>query len=141
MRTADWFLIRLSSVGPEDPVLPVRQAIFSFEDGTDGFTTRQPRDRWHRGAVARVPHRRDARPAGRDPGAGQLVRRPGARVAGPARRSGRAWTNPHSSRTVTESFDDIECPSGVNLDVSRIRVVWVFLNTGGVVHIAHVRAE
>jgi alpha-galactosidase len=49
-----------------------------------------------------------------------------------------AWTNPHSSRTVTEPFDDIECPSGTTLDVSQIRLVWVFLNTGGVVHLDHV---
>ncbi|WP_344489772.1 NPCBM/NEW2 domain-containing protein [Nonomuraea monospora] len=51
------------------------------------------------------------------------------------------WTNPHSSRTVTERFDQISCPVGVTLDRSDIRAVWVFLNTGGEVLIDDIRAE
>ncbi|MFC5828156.1 NPCBM/NEW2 domain-containing protein [Nonomuraea insulae] len=51
------------------------------------------------------------------------------------------WTNAGSSRTVTERFDQLGCPAGVTLDPSRIRGVWVFLNTGGEVHIDDIRAE
>ena len=52
-----------------------------------------------------------------------------------------AWTNPGSSRTIAEKFSEIECGGGVELDPSQIRAVWVFLNTGGVVHIDNIRAE
>ncbi|GAA3828650.1 NPCBM/NEW2 domain-containing protein [Sphaerisporangium flaviroseum] len=52
-----------------------------------------------------------------------------------------AWTNPNSSRTITERFSQIECPAGVTLDPSRIRAIWVFLNSGGEVHIDNLRAE
>ncbi|WP_345565975.1 NPCBM/NEW2 domain-containing protein [Nonomuraea rosea] len=52
-----------------------------------------------------------------------------------------AWTNPHSSRTITERFDQISCPAGVTLDPSAIRAVWVFLNSGGEVYIDNLRAE
>ncbi|GAA4970949.1 NPCBM/NEW2 domain-containing protein [Nonomuraea thailandensis] len=51
------------------------------------------------------------------------------------------WTNPHSSKTVTERFDQLSCPAGVTLDRSDVRAVWVFLNTGGEVLIDNVRAE
>ncbi|MEV0999305.1 NPCBM/NEW2 domain-containing protein [Nonomuraea sp. NPDC050202] len=51
------------------------------------------------------------------------------------------WTNPHSSKTVTERFDQLSCPAGVTLDRSDIRAVWVFLNTGGEVFIDNIRAE
>ncbi|GAA4516277.1 MULTISPECIES: NPCBM/NEW2 domain-containing protein [Nonomuraea] len=51
------------------------------------------------------------------------------------------WIGPHSSRTVTERFDQIACPLGVTLDLADVRAVWVFLNTGGDVHIDDVRAE
>jgi alpha-galactosidase len=155
-----------------DPVLPVRQTIFSFEDGTDGFTTANPGTG---GTVTRSTEFHT------DGAAGLRVETPvpgnwfGAPVPESLDLSGRsglafdmrtedvgsvgeiavqvgdaltwcqagrwAWTNPRSSRTVTESFDDIECPAGVTLDVRDIRVVWVFLNTGGVVHIDNVRAE
>jgi alpha-galactosidase len=52
-----------------------------------------------------------------------------------------AWTNPGSSRTITEKFSEIECPAEVTLDPSQIRGLWVFLNTGGIVHIDNIRAE
>ncbi|WP_169789034.1 NPCBM/NEW2 domain-containing protein [Nonomuraea candida] len=51
------------------------------------------------------------------------------------------WTNAGASRTVTERFDQISCPVGVTLDPGDIRAVWVFLNTGGDVHIDNLRAE
>jgi alpha-galactosidase len=51
-----------------------------------------------------------------------------------------AWTNPNSSRTITEDVEAIECPAGVTLDLSQVRAVWVFLN-GGDVYIDNVRAE
>ncbi|MEV0819625.1 NPCBM/NEW2 domain-containing protein [Nonomuraea rubra] len=51
------------------------------------------------------------------------------------------WTNAHSSRTITERFDQISCPTGITLDRSDIRAVWVFLNTGGEVFIDNIRAE
>jgi alpha-galactosidase len=170
----DWAdpVLSCGAAGPGDPVLPVRQTIFSFEDGTDGFTTANPGTG---GSVSpsTVFHT--------DGASGLRVSTPvpgnwfGAPVPAGLDLSGRsglafdlrtedvgsvgeiavqvgdaytwcqagrwAWTNPHSSRTISESFDDIECPSGTTLDVSQIRVVWVFLNSGGVVHIDHVRAE
>ncbi|MEV0614344.1 NPCBM/NEW2 domain-containing protein [Nonomuraea sp. NPDC050404] len=51
------------------------------------------------------------------------------------------WTNPGSSKTITERFEQISCPVGVTLDPSDIRAVWVFLNTGGEVLIDNIRAE
>jgi alpha-galactosidase len=51
------------------------------------------------------------------------------------------WTNPGGSRTVARGLDEINCPSGVTLDRSDIRAVWVFLNTGGDVWIDNIRAE
>jgi alpha-galactosidase len=50
------------------------------------------------------------------------------------------WTNPNSSKTVTEKLSQISCPAGVTLDPTRIRAVWVFLN-GDDVAIDNVRAE
>jgi alpha-galactosidase len=170
----DWAdpVLTCGDAGPDDPVLPVRQTIFSFEDGADGFTTANPGTG---GTVAQSPEFHT------DGASGLRVETPvpgnwfGAPVPASLDLSGRsglafdmrtedvgsvgeiavqvgdamtwcqagrwAWTNPHSSRTVTESFDDIECPAGVTLDVSQIRVVWVFVNSGGVVHIDNVRAE
>jgi alpha-galactosidase len=52
-----------------------------------------------------------------------------------------AFTNAGTSRTITETFDEIECPAGVTLDLTQIRAVWVFLNGGDQVHIDNVRAE
>jgi alpha-galactosidase len=169
----DWAdpVLSCGDAGPGDPVLPIRQTVFSFETGTDGFTVANPGTG---GTVAPSTFHTDG-------SSGLRVETPvpgnwfGAPVPASLDLTGRsglafdlrtedvgtvgeiavqvgdaltwcqagrwAWTNPHSSRTVTESFDDIECPSGVALDVSQIRVVWVFLNTGGVVHIDHVRAE
>jgi len=170
----DWAdpVLSCGAAGPGDPVLPVRQTVFSFENGTDGFTVANPGTG---GTVAQstafhtdgssglrvetpVPGNWFGAPV---PASLDLTGRSGlafdlrtedvgsvgeiAVQVGDAFtwcQAGRwAWTNPHASRTITESFDDIDCPSGVTLDVSRIRVVWVFLNSGGVVHIDHVRAE
>ncbi|GIE49247.1 NPCBM/NEW2 domain-containing protein [Actinoplanes nipponensis] len=170
----DWAdpVLSCGGAGPDDPVRPVRQTIFSFEDGTDGFTTANPGTG---GAVAQSAAFHT------DGSSGLRVETPvpgnwfGAPVPASLDLGGRsglafdlrtgdvgsvgeiavqvgdaltwcqagrwAWTDPHRSRTITESFDDIECPSGVTLDVTRIRVVWVFLNSGGVVHIDQVRAE
>jgi alpha-galactosidase len=51
------------------------------------------------------------------------------------------WTNPDASRTITRTFSQISCPAGVTLDLTQIRAVWIFLNTGGDVSIDNVRAE
>jgi alpha-galactosidase len=51
-----------------------------------------------------------------------------------------AWTNPQSSRTVTEEFEQIGCPAGVTLDLSQVWAVNVFLNGTDVV-IDNIRAE
>ncbi|WP_156325822.1 hypothetical protein [Nonomuraea sp. SBT364] len=51
------------------------------------------------------------------------------------------WTGAGSSTTVTRRFDQISCPLGVTLGPSRIRAVWVFLNSGGKVRIDDIRAE
>jgi alpha-galactosidase len=50
------------------------------------------------------------------------------------------WTNPNSSRTIAENFSKITCPAGVTLDLSQIRGVWVFLNSGGDDYIDNIRA-
>jgi alpha-galactosidase len=170
----DWAdpVLTCGDASPTDPVLPIRQTIFSFETGTDGFTIANPGSG---GTVARSPAFHT------DGGYGLEVTTPvagnwfGAPVPASLDLTGRsglefdvrtgdvgtsgeiavqvgdeltwcqggrwAWTGAHASRTVTEPFDDIECPSGTTLDVRQIRVVWVFLNTGGVVHIDDVRAE
>jgi alpha-galactosidase len=170
----DWAdpVLTCGDAGPEDPVLPVRQTIFSFETGTDGFTIANPGSG---GTVARSAAFHT------DGGYGLEVATPvagnwfGAPVPASLDLTGRsglefdvragdvgtvgeiavqvgddltwcqggrwAWVGAHASRTITEPFSDLECPSGTTLDVSQIRVVWVFLNTGGVVHIDQVRAE
>ncbi|MFY1669804.1 NPCBM/NEW2 domain-containing protein [Plantactinospora sp. WMMB334] len=51
------------------------------------------------------------------------------------------WINPNASRTVTEEVSDLSCPTGVTLDLSQVRAVWIFLNGGGEVHVDNVRAE
>ncbi|HLL65833.1 MAG TPA: NPCBM/NEW2 domain-containing protein [Micromonosporaceae bacterium] len=50
------------------------------------------------------------------------------------------WTNANSSRTITEEVSHISCPTGVTLDLSQVRGVWVFVN-GLDVQIDNVRAE
>jgi alpha-galactosidase len=52
-----------------------------------------------------------------------------------------AWTAAGTSRTITESFDEIECPAGVELDLTQIHAVWVFLNGADTHHIDNLRAE
>lgn len=52
-----------------------------------------------------------------------------------------AWAGSGTSRTITEAFDEIECPAGVTLDLSQIRAVWVFLNGGDTRHVDNIRAE
>jgi alpha-galactosidase len=52
-----------------------------------------------------------------------------------------AWTGAGTTRTITETIDDINCPSGVSLDLSDVRGIWVFLNGGGVATIDNVRAR
>jgi alpha-galactosidase len=51
-----------------------------------------------------------------------------------------SWTNPNSSRTVTEKVSAIGCPAGVTLDLSQVRAVWVFVNGTGV-QVDNIRAE
>jgi alpha-galactosidase len=51
-----------------------------------------------------------------------------------------AWTNPGSSRTITEKVSAISCPAGVTLDLSQVRAVWIFLN-GEDVYVDNIRAE
>lgn len=51
------------------------------------------------------------------------------------------WTNAGASRTIRRDFDQISCPTGVTLDRSQVRAIWVFLNTGGAVQIDNFRAE
>jgi alpha-galactosidase len=52
-----------------------------------------------------------------------------------------AWTNAGASRTITETVDDIECPSGISLDLSDVRGIWVFLNSGGIAKIDNIRTR
>ncbi|WP_159397391.1 NPCBM/NEW2 domain-containing protein [Sorangium cellulosum] len=50
------------------------------------------------------------------------------------------WTNANSSKTIKAAISGIECPSGVELDLSRVTAVWVYLK-GGTFQIDNVRAE
>jgi alpha-galactosidase len=50
------------------------------------------------------------------------------------------WTNPNSSKTIAENVSKITCPAGVTLDLSQVRGIWVFLNSGGVDYIDNIRA-
>lgn len=49
------------------------------------------------------------------------------------------WTDPGSSRTVTQPFNQLDCPKGVTVDPADIRAVWVFVDGDGVA-IDNVRA-
>lgn len=51
------------------------------------------------------------------------------------------WTNPNSSKTIAEDFSKLTCPAGVTLDLSQIRGIWVFLNSGGIDYIDNIRAQ
>jgi alpha-galactosidase len=50
------------------------------------------------------------------------------------------WTNPNSSKTIAENVSKISCPAGVTLDLSQVRGIWVFLNSGGTDYIDNIRA-
>ena len=51
-----------------------------------------------------------------------------------------AWTNAGATKTISETFDKLSCPTGVTLDQSQITGVWVFLNSADV-YIDNVRAD
>jgi alpha-galactosidase len=51
-----------------------------------------------------------------------------------------AWVNTGTSRTISVTYEELDCPAGVTFDPAEIHAVWVFLN-GGAVHIDDVRAE
>ncbi|HEX6353180.1 NPCBM/NEW2 domain-containing protein [Actinophytocola sp.] len=51
-----------------------------------------------------------------------------------------AWTDAGKSRTVSVTFEELDCPAGVTPDPSQIHAVWVFLN-GGHVYVDDIRAE
>jgi alpha-galactosidase len=50
------------------------------------------------------------------------------------------WTNPNATKTIARSFDDIECPEGITLDLTQVRAVWVYLKDG-TFEIDQLRAE
>jgi alpha-galactosidase len=52
-----------------------------------------------------------------------------------------AWVNPGTSRTITEAIDEIECPAGVELDLSQVTAAWVFLNGGDEAFVDNFRME
>ncbi|GAB3435098.1 NPCBM/NEW2 domain-containing protein [Actinophytocola sediminis] len=52
-----------------------------------------------------------------------------------------AWTNPGTSRTISEAVEEIECPAGVSLDLSQVTGIWVFLNGADTHHLDNIRAE
>jgi alpha-galactosidase len=52
-----------------------------------------------------------------------------------------AWTGPGQTHTVAERYDQLGCPQGVTVDITRIHAVWVFLNGGGTLWIDDLRAE
>jgi alpha-galactosidase len=172
---ADWAapVLTCGSATPADPVLPVERTLFSFEDGTAGWTIANPGDggtmaestafhtdgeyglavttplsgNWF-GRVLEQPvdltgHSRlrfDVRAGPTAGTSGEIAVQVGPDLSWC--QGGRwAWTGPGTSRTITESFDEIECPAGVSLDLSQIRAVWVFLNGGDTHHVDNVRAE
>jgi alpha-galactosidase len=51
-----------------------------------------------------------------------------------------AWVETGTARTISVTFEELDCPAGVTFDPSEIHAVWVFLN-GGEVYIDDVRTE
>jgi alpha-galactosidase len=171
---ADWAapILTCGTATPTDPVLPASRTLFSFEDGTDGFTIANPTGG---GTIEQSPAFHT------DGASGLLVHTPvngnwfGRDLDAPIDLSGSTmlkvdlkaatagtvgefalqvgpdwswcqgglwtWTNQGGSRTITRSFSQISCPSGVTLDLTQVRAVWVFLNTGGDVYLDNLRAE
>jgi alpha-galactosidase len=50
------------------------------------------------------------------------------------------WTNDHSTRTIKAEFSGIECPEGVEKDLTDIRAIWLFVKDA-TVQIDNVRVE
>ncbi|MFL6126551.1 hypothetical protein, partial [Actinophytocola sp.] len=51
-----------------------------------------------------------------------------------------AWVDTATSRTISVTYADLDCPAGVTFDAAQVHAVWVFLN-GGEAYIDDVRAE
>jgi alpha-galactosidase len=51
-----------------------------------------------------------------------------------------AWTEAGTSRTISVTYAELDCPAGVTFDPAQVHAVWVFLN-GGEVYLDDVRAE
>jgi alpha-galactosidase len=45
-----------------------------------------------------------------------------------------------TSRTISVTYAELDCPAGVTFDPARVQAVWVFLN-GGEAYLDDVRAE
>ncbi|XXY51844.1 NPCBM/NEW2 domain-containing protein [Sorangium sp. So ce269] len=50
------------------------------------------------------------------------------------------WTNANASKTIKAAISGIECPQGVELDLTQVTGIWVYLK-GGTFQIDNVRAE
>jgi alpha-galactosidase len=50
------------------------------------------------------------------------------------------WTNPNRTATIKRSLSDLACPAGATRDLTQVRAVWVFLKAG-TFQIDNVRAE
>jgi alpha-galactosidase len=51
-----------------------------------------------------------------------------------------AWVDTGASRTISVTFEELDCPAGVRFDPGEVHAVWVFLN-GGEAYLDDVRAE
>jgi alpha-galactosidase len=50
------------------------------------------------------------------------------------------WVNPNATKTIERKLEQLGCPSGVTLDPTQIRAIWVFLK-GGTFQLDNIRAE
>ncbi|MFI5913003.1 NPCBM/NEW2 domain-containing protein [Dactylosporangium sp. NPDC051541] len=171
---ADWAAPVLTCGGatPDDPVQPQERTLYTFESGTDGWTTANPpsgesvaqssdfhTDGEHGLAITtsaggnwfgtklatpldlsgRTAFKFDIR-AGGTGTVGEIALQIGG--TGSWCQGGFwTWTNPGTSRTVTRHLNEISCPLGVDLDLTQVTGVWIFLNTGGTHFVDNVRAE
>jgi alpha-galactosidase len=51
-----------------------------------------------------------------------------------------AWVDTATSRTISVTYEELDCPAGVTFDPAEVHAVWVFLN-GGEAYLDDVRAE
>jgi alpha-galactosidase len=150
---------------PSDPVEPVDRTLFSFESGTDDFTIANPGDggtvaqsatfhtdgahglavttplggNWCGARLATSMLKVDvhAGPAAGTTGELAVQTGPGSSWCQGSRW---AWVDTGTSRTISVTYAELDCPAGVTFDPGEVHAVWVFLN-GGEAYLDDVRVE